>query len=465
METIEENCGFGVTHTLHDAYSSSKSLQHRGREASAIAGVGYERIDVLKWEGPVTKFDIVDLHKILPSHRYHTYLFHVRYATKGRKDKILEDAHPHTIGGKVLNRGSHIFIENCDAAIVHNGQVNPEYLSSIDSSKLKTGCDSEALLHFIIENSEYGTLKQIPGAYSLAFADKRRRDIVVLRDRHGIKPGVLGFKDGKYAVASEDIAFIENGGESIEDLDLGSAYYLSPNGSYKKQEIISPDPRYCFFEWNYITHRDSIINERSVEVVRKVLGEYLAKEFNPSDADFVFYAPRCAEVAARSYSKFTKKQFIPLLYKMRSDRSFQGSTLEERANSIEENLHLLPGLENTTKGKTAIIIDDSTIRGNVLKRVKALADEAGLKKLYVANYTPQIGIIGKDGIGRGCVYGVDMPPDDKFISRNKSPEQISKETGLEIYFISPEGMFQAFEKIGVPRKNLCSYCIGGEKPF
>ena len=89
-EEISHNCGLCVAHTLHDAYSMIKSLQHRGREATGIAAIGDNKIDVIKWKGPVDRFDLVDLHKMFLSPDYHTYMTHVRYATRGRKDMILE---------------------------------------------------------------------------------------------------------------------------------------------------------------------------------------------------------------------------------------------------------------------------------------------------------------------------------------------------------------------------------------
>ena len=109
----------------------------------------------------------------------------------------------------------------------------------------------------------------------------------MLRDRTGIKPGVLGWKDGKYGVASEDIAFRKNGGDYIEDLDPGTVYYLSPEGDYSKEAIVKPDVRHCFFEWNYIADVDSNLNQVSARRVRETLGEVLAEEFQPSDADLV----------------------------------------------------------------------------------------------------------------------------------------------------------------------------------
>ena len=125
---MRHNCGIAVAHSLHDAYAYITSIQHRGREAVGIAAIGERRIDVIKWIGLVKDFSLTDLHKIFPAYRYHTYLAHVRYATRGRKDKILQDAHPHTIGGKIFDHGSHIFVLDCEMAIIHNGQIGDEYL-------------------------------------------------------------------------------------------------------------------------------------------------------------------------------------------------------------------------------------------------------------------------------------------------------------------------------------------------
>jgi amidophosphoribosyltransferase len=444
------DCGLCVTHTLHDAYHFIKSLQHRGREATGIAAIG-DRIDVIKWEGPVSKFEIDDLYKIFRG-PYHSYMAHVRYATRGRKDKILFDAHPQTIGGKEVRKGDHIIIRDCELALCHNGQV-----------EMGEGeeCDSAALLRYYKEKGEYEIIKNIPASYTVAIADKKRKNVIVLRDRTGIKPGVLGIKDGKYCMASEDIAFKQNSGEIVEEIEPGSIYYLSESG-YKKEKIVDPKPAYCFFEWNYLAHKDSIINGISVSSIRKLLGEKLAKEFNP-DADIVTFLPRCPETAARSYAAKTGKPFYYVFYKMRGERAFQGSTEIERANSIKQNLNILDNVE--LKGKKIIVIDDSMIRGNNSRRARELLIENGVERIYWLNYTPPIGIIGNDGIGRGCMFGVDMPPNDNFIARGRTAEEISQQIGMDVRYISIDGMLSAYEELGIPRHRLCTYCIGGPHPY
>jgi amidophosphoribosyltransferase len=463
---MRHNCGFCVAHTLHDAYNFIESLQHRGREAAGIAAIGDNRIDVVKWSGTVNRVDLEDLHKIFPHHHYHTYLAHVRYATRGRKDKILEDAHPHVIGGTVKNNSNHILITDCDMVIVHNGQVDGKYLGDAAKSCMKTGCDTEAILHFFRKNGEIEILKRIPGTYSMAIADKRRDDVIVLRDRTGIKPGIMGMKDGKYVIVSEDISLRKNGGEPIENLEPGCVYYLKHNGSYSKKKVVEPKRAVCFFEFNYISNVDSIIDRVSVRALREALGEELAKEFKQDDVDIVTYLPRCPEPAARSFAKNINKTFIPVFYKLRGERAFQGSTPDERKNSIEHNLHLLPGIENILKGKVVAVVDDSMVRGNNVKReIELLMNEAGVKKCYHINYTPPIGIMGKDGVARGCMFGVDMPPDDDFIARNRTPEEISQKLGMQVFYISTEGMLRAFEKLGLKRNELCTFCIGGKHPL
>ena len=106
------------------------------------------------------------------------------------------------------------------------------------------------------------------------------------------------------------------------------------------------------------------------------------------------------------------------------------------------------------------------VRGNNSKRErKLLYEKGGAKKVYHVNYTPPIGIIGEDGMPRGCMFGVDMPPDDNFIARGRTQEEINNEMRMPVVYISREGMFKVYKKLGISEQNLCTYCIGGKHPF
>jgi glutamine phosphoribosylpyrophosphate amidotransferase len=471
---IQSKCGVVVTHTMHDCYNFLKSVGHRGREATGIMGKGPDRIDVLTYEGPIISFDLDDLHKIFPGNMYHTFIGHNRYATKGKKDEILKDAQPITIGGERIDYGKHVMVRNCDAAIAHNGEVQDEYFGDLLSKKFNTGSDSEKLLRYFLERGEFETLRNIPGAYTAAFVDRKRNEVVLARDRKGIQPGVIGKKDGKGCMASEDISFIENGGDPLEDMVPGSVYYFNPEGGVRPLEVVPAEHSHCMFGWQYLSDVNSILDKVSVRTHRFLLGEEAAVEFPPSyfpgDIDFVSYVPRCPEGSAWAYHRRTGIPFEHVFYKPEHKRSFQGSTSEDRKESIENNLFLETRRGFSLKGKTGLFLEDSIVRGNVIKRARHLLyDVAGLKEAYFLSLTPPICGYGDDGEKRYCDMGIDMPRDpakgDDYIARGRLLEEISKKLQTNILYLSKNGMFKAFNRQGLTRDNLCYFCIGGPHPL
>ncbi len=467
-EITEDKCGIVVGPSLEFVYDTLGSLQHRGRDAFGITGCGPQRIDVFKAQGPVKGISLRMLQNTFGGVRYEQWMGHVRYATQGKseEEEILKNAHPHTIGGVEENYGKYIFIRDCDAAMVHNGQVDLKCLESIDRRGLRTACDTEALLHYYVRFGEQRVLMEIPGSYTLAAAKKNRPGIVVMRDRTGIKPGYLGKIEGHHVVASEDVALRKNRATLKHNLVPGSTYYLNPDGSYDYMKVVEPDLKYCFFEHTYLGHEDSIINRVSVHELRLIMGEVLAREFHSDSVDYVSWVPNSPESSAEAFAQTLGKQCIPIFNKTDDVRSFMEPKQEARIKSITTNLSLIPLVKDVLKGRSVIVIDDSAVRGTVLRRVRQLLyEDAGVRDATLLLYTPPIGIIGEDGIARGCEFGVDMPSSDNFIARGKTEAEISLEVGMPVRYISLEGMLQGFERVGLSRKDLCTYCIGGQKPF
>ena len=470
-EHINHHCGLCVTHTLHDAYSFIKTLQHRGRDAVGIAGIAHDRIDALKWIGTVETVDLVDLHKIMPSTGYHTFVAHVRYATKGSKRRLLEDAHPHVIGGTMADNGSHVIYTDCDAVAVHNGHVEDQYLNGAGpgGDRGADTCDTARLLRRYWDSpsdeGEIELMRSVPGAYTMAIADRRRDDVLVLRDRTGIRPGVLGIKDGKHVAASEDVALRKNGGDYLEDLDPGAVYYFEPSGGYRKRQVVAPQLAHCFFEWNYFADRDSIVEGLYVKKLRRALGEMLAEELAMDSVDFVSYFPRAPEDAARGLARASEKPFHPLFYKLRGERAFQGPSPGERSQSISTNIYLIPGVVGGVRGRSVLVVEDSIVRGNNIRREHVLLEQLGLHEVLHALYTPPIGIVGDDGVPRGCLFGVDMPPGDQFFARDRSVDEMSEAAGTRVVFLTTAGMLKVYQRLGIAPDNLCTYCIGGPHPY
>ncbi len=485
-DLLQCRCGVCVTHTLHDCYGFLDALAHRGQEVTGIYGQATDgKIFCLKWLGPPKRvFDLTDMHKIFSTGQdFHTFGGHVRYATRGEKDprRLLVAGHPHVIGGEIEDRGDHLFIANAEMALVHNGEINPIHLAAAAGTATRTECDSERLLHVIRKQGPEETLRKIPGAFTLAYADIRTNKTLVLRDRTGIRPGVLGQKDNKYVMASEDIAFRKNGARLIEDLEPGSLYHLYPDGRCGPQRGIATGPRrLCFFELHYFSHPGSTIDGIPIQFVRRLLGQELARRFPFPGADLVTYLPRCPEPAALAYATALGLPFANIFYKANQERSFIGSTTQSRRQSITRNLNLLPSLEVTymisenpivyntrefLRGKSIIVIDDSIVRGNNSRRVYEICRQAGVKRLTFLSYSPPVGIIGDDGNPRGCCYGVDMHPDSKFISRGRSEEAISRALHMTVRQLPADALAEVYHQIGRDVSDFCTFCIGGSEPF
>ena len=67
------------------------------------------------------------------------------------------------------------------------------------------------------------------------------------------------------------------------------------------------------------------------------------------------------------------------------------------------------------------------------------------------------------------MFGVDMPPDppdgEEFVARGRTMAEIEEKMGMPVIYLSPESMLRGFEKSGIDRDRLCTYCIGGSHPY
>ena len=308
----------------------------------------------------------------------------------------------------------------------------------------------------------------------MCIRDSHREGAIVIKDRHGIRPAALGWKDSRFVAASEDVAIRKNGGMFIKDIEPGSVYYLYPDGKYDSELIVGADPRYCFFEWNYLADPESVINGVSVNNVQQRLGKELALYIN-SNADIVSFVPRRPEVAARAYADVLGLPFAHIMTKESALRSFQGPDQKERIEALERNMHLLdsPYFEKRSlvrdfRGAKVDWIDDSIIRGTVGSTVIPIIEPLGVTSRLLS-YTPCIGKIRSDGVKTGCYDGVDMPPEEsenhKFVARGRNFRSIGRKIGMEARALDARGMKSAFRKAGMDPNNLCTFCIGGCHPY
>jgi asparagine synthase (glutamine-hydrolysing) len=130
--------------------------------------------------------------------------------------------------------GGHQPIENEDgsAVVVQNGEIYNyrELKAELEGRghRFATDCDTEVLVHLYEEHGE-GFVERLRGMFAIALWDKRRRRLLLARDRFGIKPLYYRRSGDGLSFASELKAMLELPGFSREVDPKAVAAYLAFN--------------------------------------------------------------------------------------------------------------------------------------------------------------------------------------------------------------------------------------------
>jgi asparagine synthase (glutamine-hydrolysing) len=163
-------------------------------------------------------------------------------AHRGPDDAGHEMHYPAALGFRRLSiidlAGSHQPMSNEDDSVwllfngeIYNFQENREKLLA-RGHRFKTSGDSETILH-LYEDHELDFVEHLNGMFAIALWDKKRRRLVLARDRLGIKPVYYALQDGRLIFGSETKAILQAPGlRTTLDRDALAGYmnYSSISG-------------------------------------------------------------------------------------------------------------------------------------------------------------------------------------------------------------------------------------------
>ncbi len=427
-------------------YYSLRSLQHRGQESAGIAAYDNKIVNIRAMGLVHEVFNVEYLKKLSAR----VGIGHVRYSTAG--GSTINNAQPmliHTIVG--------------DIAIAHNGEIsNAQEIKNFLAGQgisFTTDSDTEIFLNLIAYNISRsgdiieGIKKSMPlarGSYSIVLLINER--LFAIRDPLAIRPLVIGKVDDGYGVASESVAFDTVGGEVIRDVRPGEIVEITENGLREHYTLNSEEhTAHCMFEYVYFARADSVIDGRNVYDVRIKLGRILARE-SPANADIVVPVPDSGRTHGFGYSLESGIPFAEGLMKNRYvDRTF---IIPDQTGRIEEIKLKLNPIKEVVSGKRVVLVDDSIVRGNTMKKIVRLLKSAGATEVHVR--------IGSPPIISPCYLGIDMKTRKEFIATGKSIEEIKNIIGADsLAYLSLDGLVQA---IGFKKEDLCLACLTGIYP-
>jgi amidophosphoribosyltransferase len=431
-------------------YFGLYALQHRGQESAGIATSDGDSILVYKDMGLVSQ---VFNEAALGTLRGHLAVGHCRYSTTG--GSTWENAQPTlgaTAGGTV--------------ALGHNGNLtNSLTLRDLVRERygeralrdLGTNTTDTALVTALLagdpdhslEATALDVLPELRGAFSLVFMDEHT--LYAARDRHGIRPLVLGRLERGWVVASETAALDIVGASVIREVEPGELIAIDADG-LRTTRFAAAEPKGCVFEYVYLARPDTTIAGRVVHEARVEMGRILARE-HPADADLVIPTPESGTPAAIGYAQESGIPYGQGLVK----NSYVGRTFIEPSQTIRQlgiRLKLNP-LREVIRGKRLIVVDDTIVRGNTQRALVRMLREAGAAEVHVRISSPPV--------TWPCFYGIDFASRAELIATGLSVEEVRASIGADsLGHLSEAGMVAATER---PSDKLCTACFTGIYPI
>jgi amidophosphoribosyltransferase len=406
---------------------------------------------------------------VMEQHVGRAAIGHVRYATCGAEDRGYAQPleRPHIQKRKWFAFGF-------NGQLANYPELREEILAG-DDNHLARDNDTEVIMHAIgqelagdADPDPVDMLAAISarfdGAWNLALLDACGR-LIVARDPLGIRPMEYAQLGPLVAAASESVALLNLGfpTESIRSLDPGTA--LIVDGTTVRVERFAESPRqaHCFFEWVYFANVASTMDERSVYLSRKRLGEELARlETVSVDADTVVVpVPDTSKAAADAMAY---RLAIPCVEGLIRNR-YTGRTFIDGATSRRQKAETkYTPLREVLEGKRVILVEDSIVRSTTMKVLLGRMRSLGLaREIHVRVACPPI--------VAPCFYGIDMSTIDELFAPEFLPDGLLTEAAQanmaarlgadSLRYLPIESVARS---IGFEAAELCQACLTGRYP-
>ena len=450
-----------------DAYQVLTALQHRGQDASGMVSFDQEnaRFFSHKKLGLVSNvYKREDLSKF----KGNVLIGHNRYTTVGYNREW--DVQPMFSGFPLGMALAH----NGNTLNLHELKTKLQEEKSIQSL---TSSDLECFLNlynlFISERFSFQKTKGI--TYELlADVSKKVVDIVNgsyalvglianfglfgLRDPNGIRPLVLGEKNGRYCLASESGGIDFADFKFIRDVKPGECIFIDFHGNIHSTILKKSKRAHCMFEWVYFAGAESFIEGKAVYQARLNLGKFLGQQIKQLisqgeiQPDLVSPVPDTGRTAAMALSEILNLPYRECLIKNRySQRSFIMNSQKIRDEMIHRKL--IP-IRSEIEGKNILLVDDSIVRGTTSKKIIQLLRKYGVNKVYFASTCPPI--------THSCFYGIDFPSSSELVAHGKNISGIAEDIGIDadkVIYLTIENLNRALLK-----DKMCTGCLTGQYP-
>ncbi|RXZ77658.1 amidophosphoribosyltransferase [Paenibacillaceae bacterium] len=452
LDKLKEECGvfgvYGHPDVSLLSYYGLHALQHRGQESAGICTSDNGNFHYHRGMGLVKEvFDNAKLAKLPGS----MGIAHVRYSTAG--ESKLANAQPLVFRYRAGN-----------LALATNGNlVNAMEIRrklEAQGSIFQTTSDTEVVAHLIARSQQEDiveaikeALRQVTGGF--AFLVMTKDKLIAARDRHGLRPFVIGRLGDAYLFSSESCAFDTIGAELVRDVAPGELFVLDDSGMRADRFADFERRAICSMEYVYFARPDSDIDAVNLHTARKRSGRRLAIE-SFVDADVVIGAPDSGTSAAIGYAEQSGIPYELGLIKNRfSGRTFIEPSQELRELGVKMKYS---AVRKVVEGKRVALIDDSFVRGTTARRIVNLLRDVGATEVHMRIASPPS--------MNPCFYGIDTPSRKDLVASTLSVEEIRQMLNADsLVFLSKDGLLETIgQGEGEENRGLCTACFDNVYP-
>jgi amidophosphoribosyltransferase len=394
---------------------------------------------------------------------------HVRYATCGQDD--VNYAQPferhHLQKHKWFSFGF-------NGQLANYAELRDKLLAD-DDHHLSRTTDTEIIMHEVsreLSGDRRPPLVEVmrnvahrfDGAYCLALLNALG-EMVLARDPWGFRPLCYAIEGPLMAAASESVALLNLGfsHQSIRSLEPGHMLSISAGEISIERFADSPRRAHCFFEWIYFANVASTLDDRSVYLARKSLGEELARleDITIDENTIVVPVPDTSKCAADAMAY---QLGVPSAEGLIRNRYTGRTFIEGSGTRANKAASKYTPLREVLEGKRVILVEDSIVRSTTMRVLISRMRTVGLaKEIHVRVACPPI--------IAPCFYGIDMstvselfaPP---FVNEHQPQEEMFAEMARELgadslRYLPVESIARALDR---QTDELCRACVTGRYP-
>jgi len=494
MSDLHHECGIAAVYHLHGRVASPLGptqgpdessrliprllldIQNRGQLSAGITSYNPDRqqlLETYRGLGSVTEvFRLSHRGKadsIMRQCAGRAAIGHVRYATCGKDD--LSYAQPFERSHLQKHKW---FSFGFNGQLANYAELRDKLLADDDHHLSRTN-DTEIIMHEIsrelsgdrrpsLVDVMRNVAQRFDGAYCIALLNALG-EMVIVRDPLGLRPLSYAIEGPLFAAASESVALLNLGfsNNSICSLEPGEMIYIDGHDIKFDRFADSARRAHCFFEWIYFANVASTLDDRSVYLSRKVLGEELARlEDVAIDEDTVVVpVPDTSKCAADAMAY---RLGVPSVEGLIRNR-YSGRTFIEGGDSrVSKAQAKYTPLREVLAGKRVLLVEDSIVRSTTMRvLISRIREVGGAREIHVRVACPPI--------VSPCFYGIDMSTISelfapKYIRAGRPPEETFSEMARDLgadslRYLPVESIAKA---VGRPPHELCRACITGEYP-